>query len=225
MIQAPDSTWPRHRLPVAAVAASGEARSDSIVSCTSLDIASLTNTGCALTCKVTTARCALESRPFILSRAITMASANARSHTSSNPALSTTNPILSRPVSRIARAAAAESSQSKHSSPARSASSNACAARVEDAASPDAPLAVAPAAGQMLKSMRFPQSETRTNRRIVASAAASSPSPFANALSFGASAFVASAHAASPASLSLWNGSFPAPGPSPKYPIASKTRR
>mmetsp|Transcript_897 Transcript_897/g.3547 ORF Transcript_897/g.3547 Transcript_897/m.3547 type:complete len:205 (+) Transcript_897:666-1280(+) len=204
MTQAPDSTWPRHRFPVAAVAASGEARIASIVSRTSLDIASLTNTGCALTCRVTTARGAFRSfRSFCRSRAITMASANARSHTSSNPALSTTIPILSRPGSRIARAAAAESSQSKHSSPARSASSKACAARVEDAASPDAPLAVAPAAGQMLKSMRFPQSETRTNRRIVASAASSSPSPFANALSFGASAFVASAHAASPASLSL----------------------
>ena len=154
-----------------------------IVSRTSLDIASLTNTGCALTCKVTTARCALESRPFILSRAITMASANARSHTSSNPR-------CPRPT-RFCRARFRESraprrrSRPKASTPRPHAALRRtpaprvergcrlarCAARGRARGGPDAQVHAVPPERNENK-----QAHRRKRRRR-------SPSPFANALS------------------------------------------
>ena len=93
--------------------------------------------------------------------------------------------------SQLSRRPSAESSQSKHS-PARSASSNACAARVEDAAAPRCAAAVA-GGGPDAQVHAVPPERSREPGDGEGAAESSSLSPFANALSFGASAFVASA--------------------------------
>ena len=159
------------------------------------------------------------------------ASANARSHVSSNPALSTT--MLTSRVSfppGCARNAdtAFVSSARRYASPDESASDNAFAAR----SPPDAPPpSFPPSSGQMLRSMRLPHSDTIRNSRSVS--AMEPLSLFeadailaANAFAFLASDAAAPMPASRPARLSVANGSWPWSGDAgSKYPIAARILR
>mmetsp|Transcript_8913 Transcript_8913/g.36051 ORF Transcript_8913/g.36051 Transcript_8913/m.36051 type:complete len:206 (-) Transcript_8913:614-1231(-) len=166
-----DRCW-RQRAPMAATSASADDAIASMVSIASFTVASETKVGCALTRSVT-----LLAHPPAIN-----ASASARSHVSSNPALSTTMltflfffvpPAVCRlsagpSAPRRRRAAACESSERRYFSPDESASAKAFAARSPFVPPPSFP----PSSGQMLRSMRLPHSATMRNRRTSSAVAA-----------------------------------------------------
>ena len=218
---APLDRYIPHLRPIAFNAGSQLTRIASIVSRTSASIASDTKTGCAFTLRYTTAA----------DEPVMSASANARSHVSSNPALSTTMLTSRRCPPGCARNAdtAFVSSARRYASPDESASDNAFAARSpSDADPPSFP----PSSGQMLRSMRLPHSDTIRNSRSV-SAMDAPLSLFeadailaANAFAFLASDAAAPIPASSPARLSCANGSWPCSGDAgSKYPIAARILR